>query len=139
MSLRPPAPQAIVVFGASGDLARRKIIPALYNLARDDLLPTRCRVIGFARTEWSTEEFRAQARASIQVSPRSGFDEEAWERFAPALSYVSGSFDDPAAMARLAEQLTEADTLHGCEGGRLYYLAVPPSAFSHVVQGLGKI
>jgi glucose-6-phosphate 1-dehydrogenase len=139
MSLRPPAPQAIVIFGASGDLARRKIIPALYNLARDELLPTRCRVIGFARTEWSAEEFRAQARASIQGSPRSGFDEETWKRFASTLSYVSGSFDDPAAMARLAEELTEADARHGCEGGRLYYLAVPPSAFSHVVQGLGKL
>ena len=138
-SLRPPAPQAIVVFGASGDLARKKILPALYNIARNGLLPNKRRIIGFARTEWSDEEFVAEARASIEGSPRSGFDEETWKRFAPALTYVAGSFDDPAAMERLAERLEEADSRHGCEQGRLYYLAVPPPAFSVVVQGLGKL
>jgi glucose-6-phosphate 1-dehydrogenase len=138
MNLRPPGPQAIVLFGATGDLARKKIIPALFDLARNGLLPTRHRLIGFGRTGWSDEEFRAQARASIEGS-RSGLDEETWERFAPSLSYVAGSYDDPAALGRLAEALDEADARHGCEGGRLYYLAIPPRAFSVVAQGLGKL
>jgi glucose-6-phosphate 1-dehydrogenase len=128
-----------VLFGASGDLATKKLIPALFNLARERLLPEQHRIIGFARSDWSDEEFRSRARASIEGSSRSGFDENVWAEFAPALSYVSGSFDDPEAMGRLEARLREADTKHGCGGGRLYYLAVPPPLFSTIVEGIGKL
>lgn len=139
MSLHAPSPQAVVLFGASGDLATKKLIPALFNLAREGLLPQQHRIIGFSRSEWSDDEFRKHARASIEGSSRSGFDQEVWDRFASSLSYVSGSVDDPEAMGRLKKSLEEADARHGCAGGRLFYLAVPPPFFSVIVQGIGKL
>jgi glucose-6-phosphate 1-dehydrogenase len=139
MRLRAPRPQAVVLFGASGDLATKKLIPALFNLAREGLLPEQHRIVGFSRSEWEDEEFREHARTSIEESTRSGFDPEVWERFAPTLSFISGSIDDPNAWNELDEHLQEADSEHGCEGGRLYYLSVPPPLFSTIVEWIGKL
>jgi glucose-6-phosphate 1-dehydrogenase len=139
MSLAAPKPQAIVVFGASGDLAKKKIIPALYNLSRRRLLPERTEIIGFASSDWDDDAFRQHARASVQGFSRTGLDEGAWEPFADSLVYVAGTFDDADAMRTLAQRLEEADRQHGCEGGRLYYLAVPPPTFLTIVRGLETI
>jgi glucose-6-phosphate 1-dehydrogenase len=139
MELARPNPQALVVFGASGDLARRKILPALYNLALSGLLPERYAVIGYAIDDWDHQAFREHARAAVQEFSRTGLDPQVWGRLEPSLSFVSGSFDDPARFQALAERLTQADRDAGCAGGRLYYLAVPPAAFPVIVRQLGTI
>src|SRR5438876_4422422 len=139
MQLKPPNPQAIVVFGASGDLTKRKILPALYNLAAEGLLPDRYVVTGYAGAEWDDDAFRQHARDAVQEFSRTPLDEAVWKPFADSLSFVSGKFDDAARLAVLGERLQQADRDHGCGGGRLYYLATPPSAFPVIATGLGDI
>ena len=126
MALKPPMPQAIVVFGASGDLARKKILPALYNLANDGLLPERYRIIGYASSDFDDDSFREHARASIEEFSRTPLDGTTWDEFSARTSYINGSFDDPDGMKRLGAALEDADETHGCEGCRSFYLAVPP-------------
>ena len=138
-SLRPPNPQLIVIFGASGDLAKRKVIPALYNLAVAGLLPERYCVIGFAMSEWDDEAFRSHARQAIDEYSRTPIDEAVWRRFAGSLSFISGTFDDGAALARLKAMLDASDRELGTEENRLYYLAVPPGAFPTIVHSLAAI
>jgi glucose-6-phosphate 1-dehydrogenase len=124
MSLQPPDPQDIVIIGVSGDLARRKLLPALYNLAGAGLLPEGAEIIGFARSDLSTEGFRQVAREAVKQFSRTGFDEKLWARLAPRISFV-----------RLEEGYTR---LKECTLGRerLVYLAVPPSAVPGAVRGL---
>ena len=138
MTLSAPLPQAIVLFGASGDLATKRVLPALYDLSVQRLLPERNAIIGFASSAWDDEDFRAHARSAVEEHSRTGIDAGAWTAFAASLSFVSGSFDDAEAMRRLGAKLDEADH-HGCEGRRLFYLAVPPPAFLTIVRGLGEI
>jgi glucose-6-phosphate 1-dehydrogenase len=138
-SLAPPPPQAIVIFGASGDLATKKIIPALYNLSAQGLLPEHHTIIGFAMSEWDDEAFRDHARSAVERHSHTGLDEETWKTFRDSLTYVSGSFQDVTAMQQLAERLRAADREHGCESARLYYLAVPPAFFLPIVQALGSL
>ena len=139
MSLAQPPPQALVIFGASGDLARRKIFPALYNLARDGLLPPAYSIIGYARSEWNDEAFAEHVRASIEEFSRTALDEAVWKPFASALTYVAGEFAEPGAMSHLTADLTTADRDLGTEGRRLYYCATPPSAYPQIVERLGEI
>ena len=139
MSLRPPHPQALVIFGASGDLAKKKILPALYNLAVANLLPERYVIIGFGKTEWDDEAMRAHARESVEQFSRTPLDEEVFGLFAASLSYITGSAEDPAAMARLKVALDDADQEHGCNGMRMFYLAVPSSAFPIITRAIGAI
>jgi len=139
MSLRSPSPQAIVVFGATGDLTRRKILPALYNLARQGLLPDRYAVVGYARTEWDEEGFREHARSAVEEFSRTPLDEASWKPFADSLSYLSGPFDDPSCFDPLIGHLARIDEDAGTEGGRLYYLATPPSAFPVIIERLGEV
>jgi glucose-6-phosphate 1-dehydrogenase len=138
MALRPPTPQALVIFGASGDLAKKKILPALYNLSLQGLLPEKYAIVGYAHSDWDDDEFRRHARESIEEHSRGTLDDRAWKTFADSLSYVQGSVDDPAAMQRLSDRLERADG-NGCNGGRLFYLAVPPPMFPVIVEQLGKI
>jgi len=139
MTLRAPKPQAIVVFGASGDLARKKIIPALYDLAVSGLLPERYCVIGYSMDAWDDEAFRRHAREAIQTHSRSPLVEAVWRPFADSLSFISGTFDDDVALGRLKQELDRADRDLGCAEGRLFYLAVPPGAFTTIVRGLAAI
>ncbi|HEU4758507.1 MAG TPA: glucose-6-phosphate dehydrogenase [Dehalococcoidia bacterium] len=133
---RAPEPCALVIFGASGDLTRRMLLPALYNLALDRRLPPRFAVVGFARTAWSDEEFRAQALAAVKEFSRRPVDAAAWESFAENLYYVPGEYDDPEAHQRLAAALKRLE--QECTGGNhLYYLAVPPSTAPLIVEQLG--
>ena len=139
MALRPANPQAIVIFGASGDLAKKKILPGLYNLASQGLLPERYTVIGYALADWDDDAFRAYAREAIEGFSRTPLEEEVWKPFADSLSFVRGSFDDMEALKRLGAKLEQADRENGCDGGRLYYLAVPPAFFATIAKGLGEI
>jgi glucose-6-phosphate 1-dehydrogenase len=138
-SLRPPNPQLIVIFGASGDLAKKKVLPALYNLAAAGLLPERYCVIGFAMSEWDDEAFRTHARGAIEAHSRTPFDESIWKPFADSLSFISGMFDDEEALTRLKVALDASDRELGTEENRLYYLAVPPDAFPTIVDSLAAI
>jgi glucose-6-phosphate 1-dehydrogenase len=134
---RTPEPCAFVVFGASGDLAQRKIYPALYSLAFRGLLPEGFTVVGVARTEESNETFRRSVRESIRDNARDKFDNDAWKRLGGAMSYLAGDAGDAATFDRLGELLGKLDEERGTQGNRVYYLAVPPGAFETIVSGIG--
>jgi glucose-6-phosphate 1-dehydrogenase len=142
--VRPAEPCILVVFGASGDLTKRLLIPALYNLACDRLLSPRFAVVGMSRTPLSSEQFREQMTEDIKkFSTRSRFDAGVWQEFCSRLHYVAGAYDDPAAYDRLARLLEELAAAGLPEGNLLIYLATPPKLFGeiseHVFQaGLGK-
>ena len=129
MSLKPPPEQDIVVIGATGDLAQRKLLPALYNLSCDQLLPESGRIIGVAPFAWDVARFRECARTSVQSYSRTGLDENAFASFAERLRFVP--LDDRDDLRPLRDALT-------CSR-RIVYLAVPPSAFQSLVTGIGKV
>lgn len=130
-----PDPRVIVVFGGTGDLARRKLWPALYHLAREGLLPDSYRIIGSSVEELSTSAFRGLVRGSLEEYCRCDVTEELWSAFADTLSYLSGAFG-PDSPTRLqdAVETAEAET---DAAGRLFYMAVPPAAAGPIIEGLG--
>ena len=135
-TLRVP-PCAMVIFGASGDLTRRKLVPALYNLAFGNQLPDRFAAVGLARRPWTAGQFREEMRQGVeQYSRRRPVDPRVWERFGPALEYVPGEFNDPSAYVRLAERLAALDQERGLGGNRLFYLATTASEFPTIVHRL---
>ncbi|MGH2771189.1 MAG: glucose-6-phosphate dehydrogenase, partial [Actinomycetota bacterium] len=138
MSLKPPDPQTVVIFGATGDLTARKLMPALYNLYTQELLPDGFAIIGYARSEMSSEQFREGTRVNIEKHSRTGLDHRLWEGFASHLSYVRGEFSSERAMNHLAGHLQEAGRDFGCEGCRFFYCATPPSALPMIAKRLGE-
>jgi glucose-6-phosphate 1-dehydrogenase len=134
--LSPPDPTAIVIFGASGDLTQRKLLPALYHLHLEGLLPARFGIVGYARTELSDQEFRERAREACDTYGRCDPNDEAWREFERHLHYVSGEFTDAGAMSHLREHLEELDRTEGTEGRRFFYCAVPPEAYGDIVDRL---
>jgi glucose-6-phosphate 1-dehydrogenase len=128
----------LVVFGASGDLTKRKIFPALYALALRHMLPERFAVLGSARSELSDDEFRGQLAAAVREHARDDFRDDVWEELAEATYYVPTEFGEDEEHNRDAQRLGEIDRQRGTEGNRLYYLAVPPKAFPMLVQELGE-
>jgi glucose-6-phosphate 1-dehydrogenase len=137
--LEHPPPQALVIFGASGDLTRRKILPALYNLFYDDCLPERFAVVGYARSGWDDDTFRKHARGSIEEFSRRELDEGRWKEFSELLHYLPGSFDEADSFGPLDERLTALDRAHSTAGKQLYYCATPPSTFPLIVERLAEI
>jgi glucose-6-phosphate 1-dehydrogenase len=135
---RTPDPCALVIFGASGDLTKRKLIPALYSLALRRLLPERFGVIGAARTEESDDDFRERMRSGIQEFARDSFDGETWDWLAERMRYVALDFADGDGQERIVKVLKELDEQHGTAGNRVYYLAVPPSAIGTIVREVGE-
>ena len=131
---RTPDPCALVIHGASGDLTRRKLLPALYSLAFRRLLPERFAVVGVARTEESTEEFRARMKEAVGEFGRDELREEVWDRLAAGMRYVSTDFAAEPGEDLVARTLDELDSERGTAGNRVYYLAVPPSAIGTVVE-----
>jgi glucose-6-phosphate 1-dehydrogenase len=128
---------AVVIFGASGDLTKRKLVPALYNLAVSRSLPSGFAVVGVARREKSNDKFRAEMKEGVsQFSRRKPIDPAVWQDFERGVSYVRGSFDDPKTYENLRAHLEELDTQRGTRKNRLYYLAVPPAEFPVIVSGL---
>jgi glucose-6-phosphate 1-dehydrogenase len=128
-----------VIFGASGDLTRRKLLPALYNLAVSRLLPPGMSIVGFALNEMTDDEFRKSMREGVgQFSRRKPVDEAVWNDFASRLYYVGGKFEDEANFAKLGKRLEELDKTNGTRKNRIYYLAIPPSAFRLVNDNLAK-
>ena len=131
-------PCTMVIFGASGDLTHRMLLPALYNLALDGRLPARFAVVGFARTNWTNDEFREEARKAVEKYSRRSLDPAVWDGFAATLHYISGDYASDEAYDRLNEKLEVVKQAHGTEGNHLFYLAIPPGAFDDVVLQLGK-
>lgn len=132
-------PTTIVIFGASGDLTRRKLVPALHSLLCEGLLPRDVRVLGFARSEFSQEAFCERLLEGVQDYARlkPGMCER-WPEFAKRISYLSGDYDDPESYRRLAESMERLEAEVGIEGNCLFYLAVPPVLYPVIVEQLGK-
>jgi glucose-6-phosphate 1-dehydrogenase len=135
---RTPDPCAIVIFGASGDLTRRKLFPAIYSLAVRNLLPDELAVVGVARTQGTDAEFREQMKAAVGEFGRDPIDEKAWKRLATGMHYVATDFASDEGEDELADLLTKLDEKHGTQGNRVYYLAVPPAAISTLIEEIGS-
>ena len=130
-----PPPCVMVIFGASGDLTKRKLIPALYNLARCGVLPEQFAIIGLARRETSSEGFRHQLMEDLCHSD-CDFDSEAWAKFSQHLYYLPGDVGDPQTYQRLKAFLAEAGTADGAPRNTLFYLSVAPTFFAEIVRQL---
>ena len=135
---RTPDPCAMVIFGASGDLAHRKIFPALYSLLYRRLLPEHFGVIGVARTEGDDDQFREDMKEAVKKYGRDEFRDDVWEKLAEGMRWVTADFADEGGEDRIIEALNELDETRGTRGNRVYYLAVPPSAFEMIVEAMGK-
>jgi glucose-6-phosphate 1-dehydrogenase len=135
---RVPGPCAIVVFGITGDLARKKLIPAIYDLSNRGLLPPGFALLGFARRDWDTGDFESLARKSAQEHARTEFREDVWKRVAASLQFLPGAFDDDEAFDNLATCLHELETSHGIQGNAAFYLSIPPAAFPTVLKQMQR-
>jgi glucose-6-phosphate 1-dehydrogenase len=133
---KPAPPCAFVVFGATGDLTRRKLGPALYNLALLGHLPQPFAAVGVGRRPLGDDAFRDAVQRGVTEFSRSGIAASAWQAFGAQLHYVAGAFEDPATFAALARRLDELDRSSGLGGNRLFYLATPPQEFAVVLEGL---
>jgi glucose-6-phosphate 1-dehydrogenase len=130
---RSADPCILVIFGASGDLTKRLLMPALFNLACDRLLPGRFAIVGIALDEMTTEQFREKMTADVQkFGTRKNFNAEIWGEFVERLHYTSGNFGDPAAYERLKKIVEELDAEHHAAGNIIFYMAVPPSIFGMI-------
>jgi glucose-6-phosphate 1-dehydrogenase len=134
----PADPCAIVMFGASGDLARRKLLPALFDLARHACLAPRFRLLGFARTEMTDEAFREHAGEFLPKGPPPSPGGYAQEDFMQQVHYFPGDYEDPKGYERLRLRLDELDREGQLYGNRLFYLATPPSVYLRIIEQLGR-
>ena len=137
---RQADPCTIVILGAQGDLTKRKLMPAIYQLVQDKLLPEGCDVLGMGREQMTDDAFRAQMRDALKASEEiHAFDEGVWQKLASILHYTSGDFVDAAAWQRLQERLEALeDKRLPLEPNRLFYLAVPPSVFPTIARALSE-
>lgn len=134
-----PEPCTMVIVGATGDLAHRKLLPSLYNLAVDHSLPNGFSVIGFARPVQGHEDFRADMRESVNEFSRfAPIDPKVWDSFAEGLFFQPADFGDLECYRQLGECLKQVDETRGTQGNRIFYLAIPPAVFSVVADNLKK-
>jgi len=130
-----PDPCVMVIFGASGDLTRRKLLPAVYRLFKERLAPPNFSVVGFSRSPMTDDEFRSKMREGVEEFA-GVVDTTTWQRFAAGLRYISAHPHHPEEYTKLANVLSEFDREHGTGGNRIFYLAVPPSSFLPIVRNL---
>ena len=135
---RIPEPCALVVFGVTGDLARKKLIPAIYDLHSRGLLPTDFALVGFARRDWGDGDFEDMAREAAREHSRTPWREDVWTRLAGNIRFVPGSFDDDTAFDALHDALNEMRDTRGIKGNAAFYLSIPPSAFPVVLKQLER-
>ncbi|MGV0850181.1 glucose-6-phosphate dehydrogenase [Mycolicibacterium phlei] len=135
---RIAGPCGIVIFGVTGDLSRKKLMPAIYDLANRGLLPASFSLIGFARRDWADEDFGQVVYEAVKQHARTPFRQEVWDRLAEGFRFVQGTFDDDAAFARLAETLEKLDAERGTGGNHAFYLSIPPKAFQQVCEQLHR-
>jgi glucose-6-phosphate 1-dehydrogenase len=135
---RTPDPCALVIFGASGDLTHKKLMPALYALMLRRLLPPRFAIVGVARSEGDDDSFRSDMKEAVQKHARDEYREDVWSELAESMHYIASDFADDGGENKLAKLLTKLDEEQDLGGNRVYYLAVPPPAFPTIVDALGK-
>jgi glucose-6-phosphate 1-dehydrogenase len=134
----PVHPTTMVIFGATGDLSKRKLLPAIYNLAHEGALPERFNLIGVSRGDLADDEFREQARSSIAEFSRREPDDKVLDGLLDRMRYVSGTFDDESMYDKLGSALDEYDEEAGIEFNRLFYLSTAPSFFPVIAESLGE-
>jgi len=135
---RTPEPLILVIFGASGDLTKRKLVPAIYQLKQERRLPPEITIVGVARRDWSHDYFREQMREGIEEFSTGIGAEGAWEDFAEGLYYCSGNIDKPESYQKLKAFLSELDGKRGTRGNRVFYLSVSPKFFPEAIKQLGS-
>ncbi len=133
-----PQPCAVVIFGATGDLTHRKLIPALYNIAADGELPPAVAVIGFARRPKTDKQFREEMEEATREHSRSSVRDEVWDGFSKSLFYHQSEFQDEAGYKKLAIRLAKLDKTSGTRGNRLFYFAASPDQFEIIIKNLKK-
>src|SRR5438094_5638190 len=131
-----PQPCTIVIFGATGDLTHRKLVPALYNVAADGELPPAVAIVGFARREKSDDEFRRDLEEATRKFSRQAVRDEIWKTFAQSIFYHQSEFGDESGYKALAKRLDEIDITHGTRGNRLFYFAAAPDQFEPILKNL---
>ncbi len=134
---RVPEPQILVIFGASGDLTQRKLVPAIYQMKRDRRLPPETTVVGVARRPWSHDYFREQMREGIEEFGGGIGNEELWKDFAQGLYYCPGDIDNPESYEKLKAFLAELDEERRTRGNHIFYLSVSPNFFPEAIRQLG--
>ncbi|HEY5840682.1 MAG TPA: glucose-6-phosphate dehydrogenase [Mycobacterium sp.] len=135
---RIAGPCAVVIFGVTGDLARKKLMPAIYDLANRGLLPPTFALVGFARRDWADEHFSEVVHQAVKEHARTPFRQEVWDRLAEGIRFVHGTFDDDDAFTRLSDTLTKLDSERGTGGNHAFYLSIPPASFPQVCEKLSK-
>ena len=135
---RIAGPCSLVLFGVTGDLARKKLLPAIYDLANRGLLPPGFSLIGFARRDWADQDFGKIVYQSVRERARTAFREEVWRSLAEGIRFVPGSFDDEPAFDLLAATVRELDEQRGTGGNHAFYLSIPPSFFATVCEQLER-
>jgi len=135
---RIAGPSSLVIFGVTGDLSRKKLMPAVYDLANRGLLPPGFALVGFARREWENQDFAKVVHDSVREHARTLFSEEVWQQLSEGIRFVQGDFDDDAAFDRLKETIEELDTKRGTNGNHAFYLSIPPKAFPLVCRQLSR-
>ena len=133
---RIAGPCSLVIFGVTGDLAQKKLLPAVYDLANRGLLPPSFGLTGFARRDWTQERFIEFVKAAVQAHCRTPFKESTWRNLAAGIRFVQGTFDDPEAFERLSATVQELDRDRGTQGNHAFYMSVPPRAFPQVAKQL---
>ncbi|HEX2499105.1 MAG TPA: glucose-6-phosphate dehydrogenase, partial [Actinomycetes bacterium] len=133
---RIAGPCGLVIFGVTGDLARRKLMPAVYDLANRGLLPPSFALVGFARRDWAEQDFAQVVHDAVKEHARTPFRDEVWKQLSEGFRFVPGEFDDDAAFDRLRQTVEELDQSRGTAGNHAFYLSVPPKFFPAVVAQL---
>ncbi|GAB2808856.1 glucose-6-phosphate dehydrogenase [Streptomyces chlorus] len=135
---RIAGPSGLVIFGVTGDLSRKKLMPAVYDLANRGLLPPGFSLVGFARRDWEDQDFAEVVHDAVEEHARTPFREEVWQQLAEGMRFVPGDFDDDTAFEQLRLTVDELDSSRGTSGNYAFYLSVPPRFFPKVVQQLKK-
>lgn len=135
---RAPEPASLIIFGATGDLARRKLVPALYNLATENYMPPVYNIVGFARKPKTDAEIREEYKQAISEFSRRELQGQVWDSFSQNIFYVQSNLDDPGGYKRLKDELDRMDRERGTAGNRLFYLAVPPELMPEIIDMLGQ-
>jgi glucose-6-phosphate 1-dehydrogenase len=135
---RIAGPSALIIFGVTGDLARKKLMPAVYDLANRGLLPPGFALVGFARRDWEDQDFAQVVHDAVEKYARTPFDETVWKQLAEGIRFVQGEFDDDKAFEELKATLTELDETRGTMGNHAFYLSIPPKSFPQVTEQLRR-
>ncbi|GAB2458687.1 glucose-6-phosphate 1-dehydrogenase [Conyzicola lurida] len=135
---RIAGPSALIIFGVTGDLSRKKLMPAVYDLANRGLLPPGFALVGFARRDWEDQDFEKEVYEAVKQYARTPFDEDVWRQLALGIRFVQGEFDDDAAFERLKETIDELDRDRGTMGNHAFYLSIPPKSFPQVTEQLRR-